>query len=335
MALQLAANPSAARPVILILGPTAGGKTALSLALAQRLPGGGEIVSADSMQVYEGMDIGTAKATPEERAQVPHHLIDLVEPDESFTVNDWLTAAQSAIADIRRRGRWPVVVGGTNLYVKAFLDGLFQGPPANEGLRAALAALPTEELHRRLAAVDAAAAQRIHPNDRKRLTRALEVFEATGRPISEWQRQWDDVSERPGGNGLGDDLAEPGAGCADVAVVGLDWPVEAINPRINARVKAMVAAGLVEEARRLWASGGLGRQAREALGYKQLIEHFEGRATLEEAVEQIKVETRRFARKQRTWLKRLRHRRPAIWIDAATNEAQTIIEQALTFCVGL
>ncbi|MCC6909135.1 MAG: tRNA (adenosine(37)-N6)-dimethylallyltransferase MiaA [Phycisphaerales bacterium] len=302
------------RPVILIVGPTAGGKSGLALSLAQRLPGGGEIISADSMQVYRGMDIGTAKPTREEQQLVPHHLIDVVEPDEPFSVDDWLKAAERCIAEIRARGRWPIVVGGTNLYVKAFLEGLFEGPPPDDSLRAQLAGWSLADLHAEVARVDPASAQRIHRNDRKRLTRALEVHRATGKPLSQWQSQWSGRARR-----------------GDVTLIGLDWPVEAINPRINARVKAMLEAGLVDEVKALHAASRLGSQAREALGYKQLLAALEGNDSLEAAVEQIKIETRRFARKQRTWLKSFRLYPDSCWIACAGLQAQDIAHQAFNF----
>ncbi|MFG0329625.1 MAG: tRNA (adenosine(37)-N6)-dimethylallyltransferase MiaA [Phycisphaerales bacterium] len=306
------------RPIVLILGPTAGGKTELSLALAERLPdGGGEVIGADSMQIYRGMDIGTAKPTQAERARAPHHLIDIVEPNEPFTVDDWLRRAERTIDEIRARGRWPIVVGGTNLYIKALLEGLFEGPGPDPELRERLAAQPLAALHEQLVEVDPKAAERIHPNDRKRLIRALEVYEQTGQPISELQRQWSAAGDpRP-----------------DSVVVGLDWETEAINRRINARVRAMVEEGLFDEVERLAAANRLGTQAREALGYKQVLDHLAGRCSRDEAVERIKIETRRFARKQRTWLKRFRSHPRAIWFPASSMDEQTIANKSLAFCV--
>lgn len=313
LALPMSVIPD--RPVILIVGPTAGGKSHLALELAQRLPGGGEIISADSMQVYRGMDIGTAKPTPAEQRLVAHHLIDIVEPDQPYSVDEWLGTARRLVEEIRRRGKWPIIVGGTNLYVKAFLEGLFDGPPPDEALRAELAEWPVERLHDELAVLDPAAAERIHRNDRKRLTRAIEVHRATGRPQSERQLQWGSGSARD-----------------DVLLLGLEWSVEAINRRINARVRAMIEGGLVEEVRRL--RGRLGPQAREALGYKQLLPAIDGGAALDDAVEQTKIETRRFARKQRTWLKSFRRYPSSLWIACGSASAQDIVEQALAFIEG-
>ena len=276
----------------IIIGPTAGGKSALALAVVGELRSrgsAGELISADAFQVYRGMDIGTAKPTGTERARAAHHLIDLVEPTESFTVAQWLRLAEAAIANIRGRGAMPIVVGGTHLYGKALLDGLFEGPDPDPVLRAQLAQMDPAARREELARVDPAAAARIHPADDRRTIRALEVYRTTGRPISAWQRQWDREWSRR----------------TDCVLVILDWPTEAINRRVNARVRDMIERGLVEEARGLWEGGRLGPQAREALGYKQLIGHFEGGCTLEEAIEQVKIETRRFAKNQRTWIRRL------------------------------
>jgi tRNA dimethylallyltransferase len=277
----------------ILAGPTAGGKTNLAVRLARRLTGGGEVISADSMQVYRGMNIGTATPTETERQDVPHHLIDIVDPREvaagaTFTVDDWLPLANAAVEDIRARGRTPILAGGTNLYIQAFLYGLFEGPPADPDLRARLEQEPLADLRARLEAVDPAAAERIHRNDRRRTIRALEVYEQTGVPISEQQKQWERRQIRPGAR-----------------LFILDWPASAINRRINQRVRQMMHEGLLEETERLAAAGALAGQPGEALGYKQLLEHLRGECTLEEAVERIKIETRRFGKNQRTWLRRL------------------------------
>jgi len=294
-------------PAPLIVGPTAGGKSALAMGVAEELDlrgmGGAEIVSADAFQIYRWMDIGTAKPTACERRRVAHHVIDIREPTQPYTVHEWLCDAEKAIAEVRGRGAVPIVAGGTHLYAKALLEGLFEGPEPDAAIRKGLHGMDLASLRAELERVDPAAAARIHPNDRRRTTRALEVFRQTGRPISEHQRQWD----------------SEGGGRGDVLLVGIWWEATEINRRINARVKQMVEAGLVDEARGLWEAGLLGTQAREALGYKQLIEHFEGRLTLEEAVEQIKIQTRRFAKNQRTWLRRLAAGAGAraMWIEGA------------------
>jgi tRNA dimethylallyltransferase len=293
--------------VTVIIGPTAGGKTALAVRSAKlmaELAGvSGEVISADSMLLYRGLNIGSAKPTEDEREGVVHHLIDVCDPREGYSVSHWLTAAERAICEIRARGAWPIVVGGTHLYVKALLEGLFEGPGADEKLRESLYSLGREELRARLEACDPVSAARLHPNDLRRTVRALEVFTLTGTPISAHQRQWDQTPEH--------NIS------IDRCLVGLDWSVEAINRRINARVKLMFERGLENEVRGLYAAGALGPQSREAVGYKQMIDYFEGRLhTLEEAVERIKIDTRHLAKAQRTWAKRLRTTAGSLWIDA-------------------
>ena len=311
------AEPPARFPVI--VGPTAGGKSALAVAVALEFENRGhpraEVVTCDSIQVYKGLDIGSAKPPPRERMGVAHHLLDLVEPTETFSVQQWLDAAERAIAEIRARGGTPIVVGGTHLYIKAFLEGLFDGPGSDDALRERLREMDPHERRTELERVDPEAAARIHPNDERRTVRALEVYRLTGAPISEHQRQWD---TRPRD---------------DCLLIGLERETDAINQRINARVKQMVEQGLVDEAMALWESDRLGPTAREALGYKQLIRHFEGSWSLDEAVEQIKIETRRFAKNQRTWLRRLRTTPGSIWLDAGSQPAgplaQHVVEQIL------
>jgi len=304
----------------IIIGPTAGGKTALGVATAQALERAGrapaEVISADSMQIYRGMDIGSAKPTEAERAGVPHHLIDIVEPHEPFTVSDWLARAEAVIDDLRARGGTPVVVGGTHLYIKALLEGLFEGPPSDPGLRASLAAESPAALRERLQAVDPAAAERIHPNDLRRTIRAIEVHAATGRPISEQQQEWDAGRRRE-----------------DALLVAVRWPTEEINRRINARVRRMMEDGLLDEVRGLLERGVLGEQARQGLGYRQLLEHLEGGASLDEAVERVKIETRRFAKSQRTWLRRLMAEGDRVWLEAPPADpegwAQVVVSRLL------
>ncbi|MFN0133020.1 MAG: tRNA (adenosine(37)-N6)-dimethylallyltransferase MiaA [Phycisphaerales bacterium] len=296
-----------------IVGPTASGKSDLALRLVEAL--GGEIVSADAFQIFRCLDIGTAKPTLDIRARIPHHLIDILEPTESFSVSQWLRRADAAIADITSRARTPIVVGGTHLYIKALLDGLFEGPEPSLELRARLQAMVPAERRAELVRIDPAAAARIHPNDERRTVRALEVFHQTGRPISDHQKQWDtNVRADPAARAQCETSSSARHSCV---LIGLEWESDALARRINARVRTMLDLGLVTEARALWQSGRLGPQAREALGYKQLVEHFEGRggrATFDDAVEKIKIETRRLAKNQRTWLRRLRTTPGAIWI---------------------
>jgi tRNA dimethylallyltransferase len=303
-----------------IVGPTAGGKTALAIALAATLRAReipAEVISADSMLVYRGMDIGTAKPTRHEQRLIPHHLIDICEPTESFSVDRWLDLANPLIEQLRSRGVMPIVVGGTHLFAKALLEGLFEGPQPDHALRAALEAMEPHERRAELERVDPAAAARIHPNDTRRTVRALEVFRLTGSPISTLQAQWDQGGVRP-----------------DALLIGIEWPTEELNRRINARVRTMMESGLLDEVRTLWKARRLGPTSSQALGYRQMVDHLEGRAGLEGAVERIKIETRRFAKNQRTWLRRLRATPGALWVDGPDLDpddvAQTIVKQALT-----
>ena len=301
-----------------IIGPTAGGKTAIAVRVAQLLAEHncpGEVISADSVQVYRTMNIGSAKPTTEEQAGVPHHLIDCIDPAEPFTVHDWLARAQATIVDIRSRGGIPIVTGGTHLYAKALLDGLFSGPDPDPELRARLSAEPLDVLRTQLEAVDPEAAQRIHPNDLRRTVRALEVFELTGTPISDLQQQWD--REHPRRD--------------DLRVFALRWPHADINARINRRVRAMIEQGLAEEVRAI--GSNLGIQASQALGYKQVLASFAGRITLEQAIEQIKIETRRFAKNQRTWLQRLARDPRFEWIDMDGADLEKVAQSIVTTCV--
>jgi len=287
--------------VIAILGCTASGKGALARALASEL--GGEIISVDSMKVYRGMDIGTAKPTTEQRAAVPHHLIDVADPWESFSAARFVELADHAVAEIHGRNRPAIAVGGTVLYFKCFHTGMFAGPSADPALRADIRARAARKgldtLHAELARVDPAAAARIHRNDLRRIERALEVYHLTGRPISELQQQWD-----------GESIRHPEW---DWRLIGLRRDKRAASRRINERVRRMIAAGLVEEARRIWSDGrGVSDQARRAVGYAELFDHLAGKMDLDQAIERIKISSRRLAKQQRTWLKRLRGVR---WID--------------------
>lgn len=274
-----------------LTGPTASGKTAVGLELAGRIDA--EIASLDSMAVYRGLEIGTAKPTADERRQVPHHLVDLVEPEQEFSLAEYLDAAQRAAAEIASRRRQTLFVGGTPLYLKALLRGVFEGPAADWELRRRWQTQAREHepqwLHAQLAAVDPVAAHRLHPNDARRLIRALEVYEKTGRPISVWQQQFD--------------RARPAAACK---VFVLDWPREALYARIDARVEQMFAAGLVEEVESLLKSGKtFGRTARQALGYRETLEHLAGERSLGETIELVKTRTRQFAKRQLTWFRSL------------------------------
>jgi len=285
-------------PVTFIFGCTGCGKGAVGRTLAERL--GAEIVSADSMKVYRRMDIGTAKPAGAVRDRIPHHVIDTAEPSEEFSVARFVELADAAIRAIHARGRPILAVGGTALYVKALSEGLFEGPSADEDLRARLKTragrIGLDKLHEELRRVDAVAAERIHPNDLRRIVRALEVYELTGTPISVLQTQWD--SQRM---------------VYDCRFIGLRRELEDQNRRTNLRVKRMIEAGLVDEVRALLAeTPPMGNSARQAVGYAETIEHLSGRIPLADAVENIKINTRQLAKSQRTWFKRFRQ---VEWID--------------------
>jgi tRNA dimethylallyltransferase len=297
---------------LILTGPTGSGKSRLALELAERL--GAEIVAMDSMTLYRGMDVGTAKPTAAERQRVRHHLLDVLDPWQSASVAWWLDQAESCCRDITTRGKRPLFVGGTPLYLKALLHGLFDGPPADEQLRRRLTDVAEREgglaLHRRLTAVDPVTAARLHPNDIRRTIRALEVWELTGRPISSFQHQW---KENP---------AE-----TNDRVLWLDLPREQLYARIDSRVREMIAAGFVEEARRLReAPHPLSREASQAVGYKEIFDHLDGRAPLDEAVERIQTRSRQLAKRQITWFRQMPQCRPvteqltfALWCATMTS----------------
>jgi tRNA dimethylallyltransferase len=312
------------RNVLVLAGPTGSGKTRLGIDLAEQL--GAEIVSMDSMSLYRGMDIGTAKPTLQERQRVRHHLIDVLDPWQSASVAWWLEQAAAAVKDIEGRGKIALFVGGTPLYLKALLRGLFQGPGADRELRQRLEEeahrIGTPALHARLAKVDPIAAQRLHPNDLRRIVRALEVFELTGRPISSWQSQWLAVRGQESGvrsRESGIRGKEPGGGDekAEVSsltpapwpltpVLWLDLPRAQLYERIDRRVEDMFTGGLVDEVRGLRElSRPLSREARQALGYKEVLAHLEGKATLPDTVEEVKTRSRNFAKRQISWFRHL------------------------------
>lgn len=280
-------------PLLVIAGPTAAGKTEIALQVAECV--GGEIVSADSMQIYQRMDIGTAKPTAEERARAPIHLIDFVPPDGEYTVSDFCRDAARIIAEIDARGRLPILCGGTGLYIRALTEGFdFPIGPPDKSIRARLWAEAQERgpqaLHARLARLDPAAAARIEPGDARRTIRALEVHELTGRPISAAQRRR-----------AVDALTAPEYTCAKYVLTA---PRELLFARIERRVDAMMAAGWPDEVRALLASGVNTRsQSMQAIGYRHLLQHRSGERGLEETVELIKRDTRRYAKRQMTWLR--------------------------------
>ena len=274
--------------IVVVAGPTASGKTELSLALAERL--NGEIVSADSMQIYRGMDIGTAKPTIGGRRGIPHHMLDVAEPGDDWSVSRYEQQASNCVDDILRRGRLPILCGGTGLYINAVISGAgFQASGADSGIRAALEKQWDDQgadaMCARLRAVDPESAARLHPNDRRRIIRALDVYELTGETISEHNRR---TRERPPRY--------------DAVMLGLKTdPRDVLYQRIDRRVGKMVEQGLIEEARSLWQRGVLKGTAAQAIGYKELIDYFESRKTLDEALRAIQQKSRNYAKRQLTW----------------------------------
>jgi len=289
--------------MLLILGVTASGKGRLASDLAQSLDA--EIISIDSMKVYRRMDIGTAKPPQEARRRIKYHLIDIVEPSDSFSVAAFLDAALQTIEQTKSSKKKIIAVGGTALYIKALLYGLFEGPGTNQKIRAELRsraeAEGLAELYCELTKIDPVAAERISPNDSKRIIRALEVYQLTGNPISSFQKQWDrrDVKH-------------------DWTIIGLRREKAEESKRINSRVKNMITAGLVDEVKSMLAEEmPLSRQARCAIGYAEIIEYLNGQISLEEATELIKKNTRRLAKNQRTWFKTFKN---VHWLDIEPDE---------------
>ena len=269
------------------MGCTACGKGRLAFELARRR--GAEILSIDSMKVYRRMDVGTAKPGPEYRQAIKHHLIDVVEPYETFSVGRYVEMADEVLDEVQKRQRPIIAVGGTAMYIRALIEGLFEGPPADADLRDRLRQEAAEKgiacLHERLYGVDPVSAERIHPNDLKRIIRALEVYELTGQGISSYQTNFRSGKYR-----------QPWR------IYCLQRKKEDNNRRINQRVKKMIEEGLVDEVKSLREEEkGLSKQAAQAVGYAEIIEHLQGRIGLEEAVEKIKINTRRLAKRQRTW----------------------------------
>lgn len=279
-----------------LLGPTASGKHEAALLVAAKL--GAEIVSVDSMKVYRRMDIGTAKPTPAMLARVRHHLVDICDPAESYNAGRFVRDARAAAADIASRGKRALFVGGTSLYYKAYVYGLFEGPAADPALRAELLAEDPEALHAELRRVDPAAAARIHPNDSKRLVRAIEVWRLTGVPISARQTHF----------------ARPSIE-APVVILRRDG----LADRIARRVRRMFQQGLVEEVRGLL-TAPWGREGRRAVGYREVVDHLEGRSTAAEAEALIVRDTNRFARRQAQWFRGFKE---GVWEDADDDPAVT------------
>ena len=294
--------------VLAIVGPTASGKSALALRVAAEH--GGEIVSCDSLQVYRGLDIGSAKPTAPERRAVRHHLLDVVSPDEEFSAADYARLARAAIDDVLGRGRLPIVAGGTGLYLRGLRRGLFAGPARDALLRARLEAIARgrgdASLHRMLARVDPEAARRIEPRDRVRVVRALEVYHASGRTLTAHH-----LADAPSG----DDRRW--------LVVGLDPPRESLRAAVEERTRAMVEAGLVAEVRALLERFPGDPRPLRAIGYRQAAEVVRGALTVEQAQRDIVKETMQYAKRQRTWF---RHQEDVRWFADAASALRAIAE---------
>ena len=307
------------RPLIVLFGATASGKTALSLALAERF--GAEILSCDSVCVYRHMEIGTAKPSLEERARVPHHLLDLYDPDEACTAGDYARAGRAVLADMADRGVLPVVVGGTGLYLRALLDGLFPAPPQDPALRELLRARAARRgagsLHRTLTRLDSAAAERIHPNDVSKVIRAVEVSLAARRPMTE---QWAEGRDALTGY--------------RVLRIGLDPPRAELYARIDARATAMFGRGLVEETRGLVERFGDGCRAFTSLGYAEARQVLAGELTEAEAIGRAQQGHRNYAKRQMTWFRKEGELHPVEWLGGAgedvVGDAVRLVEAHLT-----
>jgi len=302
-------------PLIVLVGPTAVGKSSMALAVAERV--GGEIIAADSMQVYRGLDIGTAKPSADEQGRIPHHLLDLVDPDQPFTAADYARLASAAIADIRARGRLPILVGGTGLYLRALFRGLFSGPwemtPLRETLYQEAERVGSATLHQRLATSDPEAAAAIHPNDLFRIVRALEVAAVSGRPISTLRAEAR-RNHRP--------ILGP------VLQFGLERNRHELYQRIEARVEAMMVQGLLREVQGLLDRGySPALRPLRAIGYRHMIGHLKGHIGLNDTVASLKRDTRRYAKRQLTWF---RHEDEIEWLSV---EGSTLSERVLRLLV--
>jgi len=304
------------RPLLVLVGPTAVGKTAVSVAVARRL--GGEIISGDSMQIYRGMNIGTAKITHDEMEGVPHHLLDIKDPDEEFSVAEFQERVDRLIADIHERGRLPMLVGGTGLYVRAVLqEYTFTELQTDRTLRERLSLEEAEHgpgyLHRRLREVDPDAADRLHPNDVRRLVRALEVYERTGLPISRTQ------------------TAAHGEARYDDLFIGLTMNRESLYSRIDARVDQMLRGGLVEEARNLLRRYSAYLPPMQAIGYRETVLYLRGLLAWTEAADLIKRNTRRFAKRQYTWFRKDQR---IHWMDVTQAGPSAVVEEIVRLAEG-
>jgi tRNA dimethylallyltransferase len=298
--------------LLAVVGPTAVGKSEVALQLARQL--NGEIISVDSMQVYCGMDVGTAKPGPNERCEIPHHLIDVVEITTGFDAAQFVALARQAVGEIRARNKLPILCGGTGLYFKAFFEGLGQAPPADLGLRTELEKTPLPELLNELAESDPVTYEGIDRKNVRRVVRALEVIRLTGKPYSLQRAGWSQpISSLTSG----------------LAIFGLRRAPADLWQRIDARVESMFQQGLVAETKTLLEVGLLGnRTALQALGYRQAVEHLQGTRSLHETISLVKTRTRQFAKRQMTWFRR---QLPVEWIDVACQDSAVQIACEISF----
>ena len=297
--------------VLLLAGATATGKSEAALLFAEKL--NGEIISVDSMQVYRGLDIGTAKTSAADRRRVPHHLIDVVDLTGAFDAAQFVRLAHDAVRDIQTRGRLPILCGGTGLYFKAFLEGLGDAPPADSALRAELEAAPLTELARELEQRDPATFTAIDRQNPRRIIRALEVIRLTGKPFSAQRADWSASSE-------------PAA--APAPFFGLTRHAADLHSRINARVERMFQRGLVEETNHLLQHGlAENKSALQAIGYRQVVEHLRGERNLADTIELVKIRTRQFAKRQLTWFRK--HARMT-WIDCGPQDNAALLAEKIT-----
>lgn len=300
-----------------LTGPTASGKSAVALELARRLDG--EIISVDSMQVYRGLDIGTAKPGSADRELVPHHLIDIIDLGDSFDAARFVERAREAVREIQERNRAPIFCGGTGLYLKAYLEGLGWAPPSDPALRKELEEARLADLLDELRNKDPVTFDRIDRQNSRRVIRAVEVLRLTGRPFSEQQALWN----RPAAENVTQSSNLPAA-----LIIGLVRQPADLRQRIDLRVESMFRAGLVNETQHLLAAGlGENRTALQAIGYRQVVEHLRGQRSLRETIELVKTKTRQYAKRQLTWL---RHQLPVVWLPVENSETPDLIaERAL------
>lgn len=283
---------------LFLAGPTAVGKSEMALLLAEKI--GGEIISVDSMQVYRGLDIGTAKPSAEERARVPHHLIDVVDITEPFDAAQFVRLAKAAVVGIQSRKRVPIFCGGTGLYFKALMEGLGEAPPADQKLREELEGTSLSDLLHELAECDPVTFEKIDQKNPRRVIRAIEVIRLTNRPFSNQRSNWSDGTRLAGPK-----RSEGGNTEQAAAIFGFSRSATDLHARINGRVDMMFARGLVEETHRLLEQGlAQNKTAMQALGYRQVVEHLRGERSLPETIELVKIKTRQFAKRQMTWFKR-------------------------------